>query len=335
MKRNISFSLLLIILLIVVSGYIFGLPITDVYAKEQQNTPADKIKIGYIPIAECAHLYVGIAKKFFAQENLEVELLSMKGGAAILPAVQNGDLHIGFTNVPSLIILDSNLSPNDSKLLVSLVGASYEIPGNSNHALLIMKGSKFTINDLGNTKTKIAINTTRNIEELMLRRFLSLKNIKGKFLNLVPIGFPEMLSALERKDVDIASVVEPFIEPALRSGRFSLLARQYLEVSPKTIVATYATTNYWLNNNKDIANRFIMAFKKADYFIKHNDQETRKIIGTFARIRQEDLPVIGMPFFDTIVSKDSMQVIIDEMVKYGFIKKSHNPEIMIYKLDKR
>lgn len=278
-----------------------------------------KLRVGYIPIAECAHLYVGLKNKYFEHEGIELDLQPMNGGAAILPALQNGDLDIGFSNVASLIVLDAGLADRAPNSFVSLVGASYERPGYSNHALLIKKGSNLTVASLGKPGTRFALNTVRNIEELMLRRYLAAKQIHAPHLNIVPIGFPEMLPALDRGNVDVVSEVEPFIEPALRSGRYSLLARQYLDVSPETIVATYAVTRQWYEKNRAIVRQFVRAFHKADEFIRSNDAETRQIIGSFTRIRTEDLSIIGMPAFEARAKKESLQDLVREMQKYGFI----------------
>ena len=78
-----------------------------------------KLKVGYIPITECAHLDIGIAKHFFEDEGIQLELQPMKGGATILPAIQEGSLDMGFANVVSLIALDSRLQPDSPAYLVS------------------------------------------------------------------------------------------------------------------------------------------------------------------------------------------------------------------------
>jgi NitT/TauT family transport system substrate-binding protein len=289
-----------------------------------------KVKVGYIPIAECAHLYVGIANRYFQGEGIEIELLPMKGGAAILPAVRQGDLDIGFTNVASVIVLNAGLPRGSPNSFVSLVGASYERPGYTNHALLVRRDSSLTIRDLAKPRTRIALNTVRNIEELMLRRFLAEKGVPGTQLNIVPIGFPEMLPALERDTVDVASVVEPFIEPALRSGRFRLLARQYQEVSQNTVVATYAVTRKWAETSADVAKRFVRAFRLASEFIRNNEPEARQILGSFTRIGKDDLAVMGMPAFEPAVDRAALGELIQEMRKFGFIEADVNPDDLIY-----
>jgi len=285
----------------------------------QQQQQRQKIKVGYIPIAECAHIYVAISKKYFEEQNLEVDLQPMKGGAAILPAVQNGDLDIGFTNVASLVLLNSKLPPRAPNSFVSLVGASYERPGSCNHALLTKRDSHLTVQDLARPKTQIALNTTRNIEELMLRRYLEKNKVQATQLNIVPLAFPEMLPALQRGTVQVASVVEPFIEPALRTGKYSVLARQYLDVSPETVVATYATTRAWIARNDGRASSFIRAFEKANQFITTDPAETRQVIGSFTRIRPEDLAVMGMPAFEVRVAPKALEELIRQMHRFEFI----------------
>jgi NitT/TauT family transport system substrate-binding protein len=255
----------------------------------------------------------------------------MKGGAVILPAVQKGDLHIGFTNVVSVVALNAKRDRTDPTFVVCFVGATYERKGHTNHALLCRKDAKLELADLNKPEIKFAVNTTRNIEELMLRRYLAAKGLQVKTLNLVPISFPEMLKALERDEVQVASIVEPFIEPALRTGKYRCIAKQYQEVAPDTIVATYAVTQKWLKENRDIAIKFARAFEKANSFINTDDVEARQIIGSYTRIGKEDLPIIGLPAFEMKIKPESLSELIDEMIQYSFIDKNYNlkPEDMI------
>jgi len=299
-------------------------------AQPQANASAIHLRIGYIPIVECAHLYVGINRKYFQEEGIHIELQPMKGGAVIIPALQTGDLDVGFANVVSLIATNSTLERDAPRALKALVGASYERPENLNHGLLVKTASAITIQDLVRNDIKIAVNTTRNIEDLMLRRFLRAKGVDDSRLNLLTMGFPDMLPALDRGDIDVASVVEPFIQPALRTGKYRLLANQYIEVSKETAVATYACTNKWLQEHPDAAARFSRAFMHANEFIKTNDVEAREIIGSFTRIRKEDLSIIGIPAFEFSVKPDSLRELSHEMLQFGFIKSEPDVAAMLH-----
>src|SRR5580692_3403805 len=65
---------------------------------------ADKLSVAVIPIGDCAPIYIGIAKGFFAKQNLELELSTAGGGAAIIPGVLSGQMQFGFSNIPSMLI---------------------------------------------------------------------------------------------------------------------------------------------------------------------------------------------------------------------------------------
>jgi NitT/TauT family transport system substrate-binding protein len=174
------------------------------------------------------------------------------------------------------------------------------------------------------------LNTTRNIEELMLRRYFAKLGVAQVTLNIVPIGFPEMLPALERDQVVVASIVEPFIEPAVRTGRFKILERQYLAVSKSTVVATYATSRKWLNEHPDAAKALLRAFARANDFLEKNDAECREILGSFTNIKHDDLPIIGMPAFEPKIHIDSLRELANEMVRYDFITSMPDMSRMIY-----
>lgn len=282
-----------------------------------------KLRVGYLPIAECAHLYVGLSKGYFQAEGLDLELIPRKGGAVILPDLQHGDLDVGFTNVVSLISVDAHLQQENDRYIWSLIGATYErSPTATNHALLVRRNSTIKPADLGLTSTRIGVNTTRNIEELILRRYLRNHGVNATTLNLISIPFPEMLPALESGSIDVAAVVEPFIEPALRTGKFRLLSKHYQDRATETLVATYAVSTKWQRENPDAARRFKAAFRAADRFIREHPTDTRKAIGQYTSISDRDLAVMGMPAFAERLSEVRLNEIAELMKTYRFIDSS-------------
>ena len=50
---------------------------------------ADKLSVAVIPIGDCAPIYIGISKGFFAKQNLEIELSTAGGGAAWIVGTTN------------------------------------------------------------------------------------------------------------------------------------------------------------------------------------------------------------------------------------------------------
>ena len=163
------------------------------------------LKVGVIPIADVAPLYLGIKKGFFKEENLTIEPQLAEGGAAIIPSVMSGDYQIGFSNAVSLLIAASKNLPVQIISQGVLGGTSQD---DAWDAVVVPKGSDVkTIKDLeGKT---IAVNTLNNIGPVTINNAMEKDGADYKTVKYVEVPFPEMGAALEANRVDAAFTVEP------------------------------------------------------------------------------------------------------------------------------
>ena len=285
--------------------------------------PKQVINVGYIQIAECAHLYVALSQSVFSNEGLDVRLTPLRGGAEILPRVKNGGLDVGFTNVVSMVIENERAGMPGPQTLKSLGASTYENPTHLNHALLVRADSSIEkVTDLRHEGLRFAVNTRNNVEELMLRRYLVENKVMPKVFNIQPIPFPDMLAALDTRRVDVVAVVEPFIVPALsRASQYRLLAHHYEPEKRETIVATYAASTDWINKHQDTAQALVRALTAASKFMQENDAATRKIIADFTRISATDVQSMGLPLFTDELRRSSYLELIDDMQQFGMITK--------------
>ena len=65
------------------------------------------VQVGYIPIGDCLQLYVADGMGFFRDEGISSKRQPMKGGAIIAPAVEAGEVDVGWSNAISIIIAHS------------------------------------------------------------------------------------------------------------------------------------------------------------------------------------------------------------------------------------
>ena len=63
-----------------------------------------QVEVGVIPIVDVAPIYLGVEEGIFEKHGLDLTLTLAQGGAAIVPAVQSGQMDFGFSNVTSLAI---------------------------------------------------------------------------------------------------------------------------------------------------------------------------------------------------------------------------------------
>lgn len=267
----------------------------------------DRVRVGIIPIAEVAPLFVGIEEGMFMERGIKLELLRMAGGAEILPGVGTGSIDIGFSNVVSLILFNDNRQ-GDYR---AFVGGTYETPEHVNHALVAADDSVAGEGVSWEGRT-VAVNTRNNIEELMLRRYFRRNDIDPSTVTVRAVPFPAMDAAIGRGDVDVASMVEPFITLATEKGR-SIVDHQYrTDTADTVVVATYVTRRQWLRDNPDLAKRFRAAFREATAFVNDpsHQREVRSMISQHTRMSSSVARGIGLPWMRGCMDPQALRRIV-------------------------
>src|SRR6266511_1876216 len=106
----------------------FSLTLTGAAACGSSGTPSkpspgqpDKVAAAVIAIVDVAPVYLGKQKGFFSQRNIDLSLSTSQGGAAIVPAVLNGQVQIGFSNVTSLLLAASKGTPVEATPLQTIL----------------------------------------------------------------------------------------------------------------------------------------------------------------------------------------------------------------------
>ncbi len=153
------------------------------------SKPKSKIRIGYLPIAECLPLYVAQEKGYFEKNGIEVEFSSQTSGPNIINKLDSGMIDIGISSVVILI-----KQANIGMPIKTIFGATYETRTNTNHALIGSANENIPLE-----KAYFGINAYNNVDELLLLNYLNSKGIKTDStiqarIKIIP--FPEMLSAL-------------------------------------------------------------------------------------------------------------------------------------------
>jgi NitT/TauT family transport system substrate-binding protein len=282
------------------------------------------LKVGVIPIADVAPLYLGVKEGFFEDEGLEIEPAPAEGGAAIVPAVMSGDDQIGFSNTTSLIIARSQDLP------VKII--SQGVQGGTGEddawdAVLVPKGSDIaSAEDLAG-KT-IAVNTLNNVGPLTINTALDNRGIEYQDIKYVEVPFPDMNAALEAGRVDAAWVVEPFYSQGLAAGSKPLL-NPYEETAENLTVATYFASEEYIAENADTVDSFRSAMEKSLEFAADNPDAVRDVVTEYTEIPPEAAEAIKLPIWSADLGEDTIQQTIDLAAKYGFTEESPSLEDLI------
>jgi NitT/TauT family transport system substrate-binding protein len=273
------------------------------------------LKVGVIPIADVAPLYVGIDQGFFKAEHLQIQPKLAEGGAAIVPAVVAGDDDIGFSNATSLIIAASK------KLPVQIVSQGVLAGSGDSDAwdgLMVPKGSPIKSPKDLEGKT-VAVNNINNVGSLAINTAMAKAGADYTKVKYLEIPFPEMNAALAKKRVDAVWQVEPGYTGALAAGAKALF-HPYEETAPNLTVAGYFASKQFIAKNKDVLARFQRAIRKSlEYSAKH-PEAVRKAVASYTDIPQPVIAKIKLPVFRPDLNEPTLQRTIDLAAKYGYIE---------------
>jgi NitT/TauT family transport system substrate-binding protein len=281
----------------------------------QEAAKPATIKVGVIPIADVAPLYLGNKKGFFKEEKLTVQPQLAEGGAAITPAVVSGQFEFGFSNTISLLIAASKNLPVQI-VAQGVLGGTDEKEAWAD--LLVLKdGPIKTAKDLeGKT---IAVNTLNNICEVAIKASLEKEGVNVNSLKFTEVPFPEMNAALERKRVEGACVVEPFVSQG-KAGKAKGVDPFYIRTASDLTVATYFTSKQYAEENKDVVDRFVRAMNKSLDYAQAHPEEVRAVLGDYTQIPPEAAKVIKLPSWRPDLNRPTIEQLSQLSKKYGLIE---------------
>jgi NitT/TauT family transport system substrate-binding protein len=290
---------------------------TSTVAVSAQPAPeVTTLRLGIIPIAALAPLYLGMSKGFFRDERLAIEPTAAQGGAALIPAVLNGDLQIGFTNVVSFVLATSRGLP-----LRNVLAASQTIGdgGLSTSAVMVAGGGPIkSLKDLeGKT---IAVNALNNIGDITIKADMDKAGADSSKVKFIEISFPEMPAALAQGRVDAIWAEDPFQTIAKRAGA-RVLFKNYDDFDPKLTLANYFTSAQYLDTHRDVIARFTRAMIVSMKYATAHPAEARQTTTDFAKLDPALAAVILLPGWTPDINLESLERLQTAMLKYGVLSK--------------
>ncbi|MCE7002990.1 ABC transporter substrate-binding protein [Kibdelosporangium philippinense] len=283
-----------------------------------------KVVVGTLPIVDTVPLAIAQQKGYFKEEGLEVELKTLPGGAAAVPGLANGELQFAFGNYVSFFNAQYK-----NVLDVKLVADAYQA---AQGMFLILTGKESAITKPADLAGKrIAINTKANIVELTARSALDASGVDSKSVTFTEIPFPDMQTAVERKNVDAAFMVEPYITQAQRKAGMMPVLDAATGATLDVPIAVWATSAKFAQEKPKTAAAFQRAIVKGQRDAA-NRSLVEETVTTYAKVDKDTVSLMHLGTWPTAMSPVRMQRVIDLMTQYGLMDKAKqiNPESMIF-----
>ncbi|GAB3873648.1 type 2 periplasmic-binding domain-containing protein [Dactylosporangium cerinum] len=294
-----------------------GTPTPTPAAPGQQQGRPDKVAAGVIAIVDVAPIYLGKQKGFFSGRNIDLDLQTSQGGAAIVPGVVSGQFQFGFSNVTSLILAKSRGLPIK---MVSNGVASTGKDGADFGGVLVKADSPIrSAKDLAGRT--VAVNTLKNIGDTTVRASVRKAGGDPASVKFVELAFPDQPAALAADRVDAIWVVEPFVTAAKAQGA-RLVASNYVDAAPDLTVAAYFTSQELIARNPDLVKRFKEAMAESLAYAAAHPDEVRAVIGTYTQIAADVTVKITLPAWPAEINKASVQTLTDLAVQDKLLDKA-------------
>lgn len=235
----------------------------------------DKVTVGYIPVAIYGPFIIADAKGYFADENLDVTLQRLEGGADMLIQTAAGNFDVGAGGAGAAMFNAINRG-----IEVQVVAPLHAERKPMTTPLVVSKqaydsGEITSVADLkGRT---VAINAFGASTEYWLNGALASGGLSYDDVEVVAVPFSDIPTALEQGSLQAAMLGEPFATFAERQGIAVRLADDFFDGDQATVV--YFNEQF-AKERSDVAFRFMKAYLKAsrDLYYNYHDPENLQIL---------------------------------------------------------
>lgn len=237
------------------------------------------IRVGAGSIEAHAQAYYARANGFFTQNGLDVEVQTLRNGAAIAAAVIGGDLQLG---VSSVLQLASGRGHNVPLVIVA-PGAIHD--GHVTHTTNLVVAPNSPIlkpSDL-NGKT-IAVSTLGGLDQIIACALVDKHGGDWTSLKFVEIAPAAATEAMLIGRVAAAQLEEPELSGA--GDRVRRLGDGEDAIGPRFVTTGWFGTNNWLDANKDVARRYSAAMFAAGAWAMANPEAAGAVLQKALGLKQ-------------------------------------------------
>ncbi|SDJ74315.1 ABC transporter substrate-binding protein [Nonomuraea jiangxiensis] len=285
-----------------------------------------QIKVSDTAGMPAAFITYGVQRGFFKEQGLDVRMQTSAGGAAVIPALLNGGLDVAGSNVVSAVIAMNRGLP------LTMVGSgtsTADDPEQDFSGIAVPAGSAIT-SAAGVNGKRIAVNTLRNINDIVIDASIRRAGVTPAGVKYVEMGFPDMLPALERGDVDAAMLIEPFLTMA-RSAGMRVVADPYTDARRGLQIGTYLMAAEKARQNPRLVSSFQAGVRRTAEAIRRDPATFRAALPKIAGIKPELAGSIHLPQWKGTTDRASVDLIATSMRRLGLTDRTFDHDRYVLK----
>lgn len=258
MKKIFSIIICLVLILMI--------SLLNIHNKKDEDKSLTKIKVAEVTHSVFyAPWYVAIENNYFKDEGLDIELILTPGADKVAAAVLSNDVNIGFAGLESTIYVYNG---GEADYLVNFAGLTKR---DGQFILSRSKNDAFDLKELYGKE--VLVGRKGGMPALNFLNALKKMNIDSSKINLnYSVEFAALSGSFIGGMGDYVNLFEP-TATKLEKENFGYVVASVGAYSGEMPYTTYYARKSYIENNKDIIDKFKNALNKGLEFVKNNEPE--------------------------------------------------------------
>lgn len=267
------------------------------------------VKIGVVPAATFAPIFVGVEQGFFRRHGIDLQL--DVGGLAptVFPRILKGELQLGANTWGTLVTAKAQNLPLTG---IAPVDSGGTTPEDDYQGIVAGPGG---VRDLKELEGKtVAVPTLKSFTDSQVKAVLRENGVDVDKVRFTALPFPDMPAAVKAGRVDAAGVVEPFMGQIVGDGG-TLLA----PLSRGQLMGAIVASQKWVDDNRETVANFDAAWQETLDYADRNPDAVRRALVTGLRLPEAVAQRITLPIWVHEIDDARVQEISDMMLETGAI----------------
>lgn len=273
------------------------------------------VSIGSLPVLSTGTLLAGEEQGFFEERGLEVDLQTSQGGAAVVPAVASGQVDFGSANPISL--MQARERGIDLKIVSHWSSSQSEGNEEESSAVLAMPESGIE-GAAGLAGKTVAVNTLRNLGELVIREAVKLDGGDPDSIQFVEMGFADMPGALTNGSVDAAWSPEPFFTIMLDAGA-EVVSYANNDAIPGMPSQMFFTSAELIEEDPDFVRDVRDAINESQDYVEENPDALKEAAQEFLDMDSDLLDRMLVEEYGSDLRRAQIERTAELMVEHGIV----------------
>ena len=287
------------------------------------QAPKDKLRVAMPTLDPTAEVFYGVDMGFFDKAGIDIEMVPLTNGAAIVAAVASGTIDIGVGNT---LTVESAYKKGGLPITVIAPGAASENSAPSN-VLLVLKTSPLkTAADL-NGKV-IGVSPLRAIGDVATSAWIDKNGGDSSTVKYIEVPFPQAEAVLAQGRADAAFCSEPFITQAKATTR--IFANTFSAIGDGFLVTAFFAAKPWAQANAPLVARFSAVIRQIGAWANKNPDASADILAKYAKIDPAIVKASVRSRFATTLTAAQFQPTIDASAKYKLLDASFPAQDLLF-----